>query len=468
MTHALEGIPYTPYRSTRRKQPKKQTQFETPGVNEPTLEEKNGNQSPLKGINYTSYIPQSKQPSKSIDSDIALRAAKGGTSGLFGTYGEILDLLHTQPKEKLLPGQEALLKAEHELPDKYLPFLQDSDDFQHYSRLASSEDIKDIWGKAVGLGEPETVAQKLTERIPEWIAANIATGGIAPAKTAIKVVAKTIARGAVPSIVATASEEADIPAWAQGAATIAASILTHKVTGQSLKSINQETYKKAMDAVPRNANIEAKTIERTARHLRRQMLKGGGAPSENVVLDFSNKILEKMSGGRLSIEEITSLKRSLNEFIGLNELKKNPRARTLLKSLGRSMDKQLEVYGKNNPVFLKNWKDAQSGFKGMAEANVIENFLKRHQNWTGVGLGGFLLKSLLPSITGGQVAGAAATAKGIAITSALARNSGLRKLYFKFLQSVSRDLEKPAKFSLDKLNKGLEKEIPNFYEEYSQ
>lgn len=388
------------------------------------------------------------------------RITKGFASGLFGSYGDILDFVRAQPKERLLPGQEALMKAEAEAPESLKPFFTEDDIVPSYSRLPGTAEIKEFARLLGAPGEPQTGEEKALERAPEFLGSLLSFGGRAAGKNIATKFAKTIFRGLTPGIVSVAAEEADLPPWAQAASTIAASLVAHRVTGKSLSQINSETYKKAYSLLPETAEVSSGNLEKIVKSLNKSLLKGGQAPSEKAVLDFSSKVLGKISGGKIKVEELTALKRSLNEIISLDEVRRAPkRARTLLKQISGAMDESINQYGKSNPKFLKLYREANSAFKGINEASYIESFIKKHPL---VAVhGGATLKYLLPSVTGTTALTGTALVKATEVAAALARNPGLRKLYFKFLQNASQDLVKPASESLRKFNEQLKEELPD-------
>lgn len=93
-----------------------------------------------------------------------------------GTYGDILDLLGLQTKERLTPGHQALLEAESEGPDWLLPWLQDEDIMPRFTRLPSKEEAEELIGKT----EPETRAERFAQRGARALGAGAAFG-VSPA-----------------------------------------------------------------------------------------------------------------------------------------------------------------------------------------------------------------------------------------------------------------------------------------------
>src|SRR5690554_7347046 len=66
-------------------------------------------------------LPASFRKSKKVSDkdklkDIRQQVFKKGTAGALSAYGNLLDLIHAQTREKQTPGQEALTQAEFESP----------------------------------------------------------------------------------------------------------------------------------------------------------------------------------------------------------------------------------------------------------------------------------------------------------------------------------------------------------------
>ena len=88
--------------------------------------------------------------------DIRQQVFKKGTAGALSAYGNLLDLIHAQTREKQTPGQEALTQAEFESPTSLLPFHV----LPRYTRLPSQREaetfIEMLGGEAkteAGIGE---------------------------------------------------------------------------------------------------------------------------------------------------------------------------------------------------------------------------------------------------------------------------------------------------------------------------
>lgn len=109
--------------------------------------------------------------------DIIKQSALGAAKGLFGSYGNILDLLNLQSTEKLAPGHRALLKAQAEAPEHLQPFFDMDDDIlPRYTRLPSGRDVEELVEILGGETTPQTRGGRFAHRIGEAIGAGGALG----------------------------------------------------------------------------------------------------------------------------------------------------------------------------------------------------------------------------------------------------------------------------------------------------
>lgn len=121
----------------------------------------------------------------SVAKDIGKQGAKGVGKGLFGAYGNLLDLIRAQPK-KMLPGEkiqrgreeEALERIEAGKPS-LSDFLELGEDevIPRYSKLPSSSDVEDFLSLLSINPEAESGAGRFAERIGEALGGGAALGG---------------------------------------------------------------------------------------------------------------------------------------------------------------------------------------------------------------------------------------------------------------------------------------------------
>jgi hypothetical protein len=114
---------------------------------------------------------------KEIAKDVGKQVAVKGTKGIAGAYGNLLDLIRAQTKQRTLPGQQALYEAEFNAPPELLPFLQDEDILPRYSRLPSGEEAEQLLKMVGAPTEGETPAGRIAGRGAEFVGGALPFGG---------------------------------------------------------------------------------------------------------------------------------------------------------------------------------------------------------------------------------------------------------------------------------------------------
>jgi hypothetical protein len=126
-------------------------------------------------------LPASFRKSKKVSDkdklkDIGQQVFKKGTAGALSAYGNLLDLIHAQTKERQTPAQEALTQAEFEAPESLLPFLQDDDILPRYSRLPSQREAETFIEMLGGPREAKTEAGRIAGRGAEFVGGALPLG----------------------------------------------------------------------------------------------------------------------------------------------------------------------------------------------------------------------------------------------------------------------------------------------------
>lgn len=98
--------------------------------------------------------------------EVGKQAGIGAVRGL-GTYGNLLDLIGAQIKNRLLPGHQALTQAEFQAPPEKLGFFQDEDIMPRYSRLPTGEEAEQLLQQLGAETQPKTPAGKTARRVTE-------------------------------------------------------------------------------------------------------------------------------------------------------------------------------------------------------------------------------------------------------------------------------------------------------------
>lgn len=326
--------------------------------------------------------------------------------------------------------------------------------------LPSSQDVGEFFEKASGEKfSPETTGEEFLEKGTTFLGSLLGLGGPLKGGSKIGSLGRTALGAFVPAGVATVAEKENLPSWMQAASTIGSSFLIHRLTGKGLKDMEKALYKKAESLLPEGASVDASQLESKIGRLETGLRKGLEAPSESAVLKTLDKFRNKIQDGEIAIDELTAARRSLVEMTLTDEVRKSPRARTLLKSVFKDIDDTIGEYGKKNPEYVETYRQANSLHRGMQESKKIGNWIKQHPylaTAAGSFLGVFSPLGLGTSLAAG---------KSLAIGSALARNPGLRKAYWEVLKNASKQEVKGTATALKKFNSQLKKtdleETPN-------
>jgi hypothetical protein len=357
-------------------------------------------------------------------------ALKEFTSGLLGTPGDILNFLNKLTKK-----------------EETYPILPTSEEIGRFFETAAKEEFK-----------PETTSEEYIGNTAGFLGSILGTGGPLAGGTAAKSLGRTALAAIVPSAVATATEKAELPSWMRVTSTIGSALLTHRVTGKSLKSINKELYEKAT-SLSKNKLVKTASLERNLDKLETTLKKGVSTPPKTAIKTVIGEIRSKIKNGEIPVEELMEAKRNINERVG--EFFNIKGSKNLFKNAGKIVDIGLQEFEKTNPEFKQAFRQANSMFKGLNETKAVERFLIKHPVLTGEA---FLLKKFLGPIFTGKSIGVAASVKGIEFLLALSRNPGLRKAYNDILKNAAKNEVRGTLNSLKKFNKKIEKENPELLE----
>ena len=319
--------------------------------------------------------------------DIATQGAKGFTVGALGSYGDILDLLHLQPKETL-PGEkekynrefdilEKMQKGERPSTAELLELSGDEDIAPRYSRLPTSPDIEKIAEK-IGVGKPKTAAGRYAERIGKLTGGTAALpGGGLKAPIVAGAVGQTL-------------EEAGAPAWAQAAGEIIAFVKTMPKSSVPITSKTPEIENLIKDLRKAGYSDKDITLAKSALEERKLLKKyasltpeaenainSGIKNSESLLKEQIGKGLPGYSEGGLPYLE----KQASNVYQTMEELAstipvKNPKP--VQKAIEDSIS-YLEKYPllKEQKEFIEFLKD---GLEKSSNANTAEFFTGFYRN----------------------------------------------------------------------------------------
>jgi len=262
----------------------------------------------------------------------------------------------------------------------------------------------------------------------------------------------------VPASALVGAKKADLPPWAQASAAIGASLLTHRVTGQSLKEINNAQYAK-VDKMAENVMLPSEWLEGELKSLEGQLSGELTTGPIGKIRSLIDEVKGKASGGAFKLSDLIKWRK--NVIDASKEFSKPVLAgsQKYWKGLRQSFDNTISKYGKYNPEFNALYRESNSLYRGLKESRAIENFIKKNKVLSGIagGAGGIVLK-LLKSAVGMGPLGATATAKAFLFGRAMVRNPGLRKAWKDVLINASKEEVRGTARALKNFNQKAEKE----------
>ena len=126
-------------------------------------------------------------------------------------------------------------------------------------------------------------------------------------------------------------------------------------------------YKEVESSIPSGTRVRAIELDKRLQNLKNNVSKGTLAKSEKFIADEVDAISRKIQDGSIGVDELIAAKRSLNEkmqdfLFTTPEKAAKGRARKLSTEIQKSLDKELDLYGKMNPKFGEKYNQAQNAF----------------------------------------------------------------------------------------------------------
>jgi len=339
--------------------------------------------------------PSTKQKAK----DIAKQVAKKGVASATGAYGGLLDLLHAQTKQRQLPGQEALTRAEYEAPEALLPYLQDDDIMPRYSRLPSQKEAESLFEMLGAPKEAETEAGRIAGRGAEFVGGALpfgASGNLLKMLAAAGLGGQLSREMGAPEAVSTGIEVA--PAVGS-LASLAKGLIPKKTPVTKPSGLPQrqfESLKKPTKVFPETTRKAMEGIESDFRGITSDLLKKTNKSYEAILEDpeFKSKIGDLFGKVEKSASEFTervmprSLIKNLTsdlEKIGKKGLTvsdaervQKRMTRRFLKDSTRDVTAKelLEQYRKNNEQLSKLFPYGDKALENIGRREALEGYNK--------------------------------------------------------------------------------------------
>ena len=204
-----------------------------------------------------------------------------------------------------------------------------------------------------------------------------------------------------------------------------------------------QLYSEAKNILPSNATTDGTGLVKNLVTLRRSsnLSKGGQTTAKKEVNKWINTVNSKVHNGQVSVEELQALKQDLNaetkKLFSLEETKQERGTINLLKQVSKDVDLALEGYGKQNPAWLKKYREANEAFGVTEKSKGISKFLLKHAN-TPYGVGTILAGGLFNPAAIPYEAAALGTLKAGELGYRIVKSPVLAKHYAKSLEYAAK------------------------------
>ena len=352
--------------------------------------------------------------------------------------------LKPKTEEELAANKELLRKFSYLDPLAYLP---------------TSEQLKEISESVTG---GYTAPQSRAEEVSDNIVSDFAALAM-PVKGKIP-----FARSIGTSLFANLGSEGvrQLGGGEKGAAATKLGLMTVAglVGRNTAKKHVDNLYKTADSLIPEGAVVSTKGIEPVRSQLQKELMKGSMTNDKLAATQLLKDLNSKIKNGKIPVDELVQFRRDANNILRTENL--TPAAKYNVRKFADIIHKGTADYGAMNPEFAKAYRDANIGFKGLAESNKIANAISRRVNINklspqtisliGHGAIGVAAGSGFGAIP--AIGGAATAALGVRTLNRL-RNPVLRKHYESLLKAAAKDNAAGIVRSTNLLDKAIKKDV---------
>lgn len=227
-----------------------------------------------------------------------------------------------------------------------------------------------------------------------------------------------------------------------------------------------EKYNRAREYIPKNTMIETGNLDSKLNNLKKTLKTGlpKTSPVKNEVLKTIDELGEKIAGGALPVEDLVQSYHDINDKLLSKDLFDNLKKAGKVKlrrqydSVKKVIDSELAEYGKDNPPFYKEWKEANRAKAVLASSENAKDFVLSNMKTlpghlaTGMAIKLFMGAPALTAAGGGFAA--YQTGK---ILNRIAKDPSLRKYYTQAIGAATKENMPAFVNSLNRLEKELKK-----------
>ena len=409
-------------------------------VSQPNVEEPSTNVTPTSQDKWSQYIVQKSETGKASE-DVAKSFKFFG----FEPKAETIESIRQPVGAALKRFAGGLLGT----PGDIEQLARSVTGTEKRQILPTSKEVESGFEKISGQEyKPEGTAQEILAETSGALGSILGLGGPLKGASLLKSLTRTGLGAFVPATTSVISGKLELPDWMQASAVIGSGILTHRLTGKSMKQTANELYKKS-DELAKGVMIPTDPFKNRLDKFQSTLSEGLTTGPKSKMHSAVEEIKGKISGGAVPLPSIIKFRKDVNEISKEFTKDQLKGSESYWKGLRSTIDETIGEYEKVNPEFSQTYRQANSLFRGLNEARSIENFIKKHPILSGEGA--LFLKFLTPIGISSTLTGATSL-KAIEFANALRRNPGYRKAYYDVLKDASKNELKGTINSLRKFN----------------
>ena len=216
------------------------------------------------------------------------------------------------------------------------------------------------------------------------------------------------------------------------------------------KSANQfvsEKYQNAKSKIPQGDIVESGRLVNGLDGLERELSRGISTPTKDEVLKPLKELREKAKGGGVLVEDLVQSYHDINEKASSKKLfdELSKPEKKILKHrydlLKTEVNGAINNYGKRNPEFLKEWKEANGAYSTISRSKKVSKFLENEVGAMPKHLVGTLAFELLlghPKLAAATL-GAAGAVKSGELLYRIAKNPNLQRHYLSVIEAAGKE-----------------------------
>lgn len=329
--------------------------------------------------------------------------------------------------------------------------------------IPSSNEIKEMSSYLTsGFTDPQGAIEELGDDIT-----SLATSLLIPSKdpTKFKSLLKSLGVAATTKSVGKGIEALGGNEKVKAGAELGTLFLTGLLGKKTADKFVADQYQKAKSKIPQGTMIPTNKLTSSLESIEKELAKGISTGTKNEVKSAIAELRAKASDGAMPVEEIIESYHNINERLTSKKLfdELGTSERKILRHrydiFKDSINEEISQYGKKNPEFYKDWREANQAFATIAQSKKVSNFLQSKLGNLPKHLTGTLAAELLfgHPYAAGATAASAASVKTGELLYRISKSPKLRQHYLNVISEASKENLPGVIKNMEFLNKEAEK-----------